>query len=48
MTYSKLVDDIILSPNNSGKRSEKISKIAIHHASGIICGRDLARLFLPK
>lgn len=48
MTYSKLVDDIILSPNNSGKRSEKISKIAIHHAGGIICGRDLARLFLPK
>lgn len=48
MTYSKLVDDIILSPNHSGKRSEKISKIAIHHAGGIICGRDLARLFLPK
>lgn len=48
MTYSKLVDDIILSPNNSGKRSEKISKIAIHHAGGIICGRDLARIFLPK
>lgn len=48
MTNSYLIDDIILSPNHSGKRNEKISKIAIHHAAGIIGGKDLAKIFLPK
>lgn len=48
MTNSKLIDDIILSPNHSGLRNEKISKIAIHHAAGIIKGRDLARIFMPR
>lgn len=48
MTNSKLIDDIILSPNNSGLRNEKITKIAIHHAAGIIKGRDLAKIFLPR
>lgn len=48
MTNSKLIDDIILSPNHSGLRNEKITKIAIHHAAGIIKGRDLAKIFLPR
>lgn len=48
MTNSKLIDDIILSPNHSGLRNQKISKIAIHHAAGIIKGRDLAKIFLPR
>lgn len=48
MTNSKLIDDIILSPNHSGLRNEKITKIAIHHAAGVIKGRDLARIFLPR
>lgn len=48
MTNSKLIDDIILSPNHSGLRKQKISKIAIHHAAGIIKGRDLAKIFLPR
>lgn len=48
MTNSKLIDDIILSPNHSGLRNEKISKIAIHHAAGIIKARDLARIFTPR
>lgn len=48
MTNSKLIDDIILSPNHSGLRNQKISKIAIHHAAGIIKGRDLAKIFIPR
>ncbi|WP_276876721.1 N-acetylmuramoyl-L-alanine amidase [Anaerococcus hydrogenalis] len=48
MTNSKLIDDIILSPNHSGLRNEKITKIAIHHAAGVIKGRDLAKIFLPR
>ena len=48
MTNSKLIDEIILSPNHSGLRNEKISKIAIHHAAGVIKGRDLAKIFLPR
>lgn len=48
MTNSKLIDDIILSPNHSGLRNQKITKIAIHHAAGIIKGRDLAKIFLPR
>ena len=42
MSNSLLIQDKILSPNHSGKRTEKICKIAIHHAAGVINGRNLA------
>lgn len=45
---SSLVQSRILSPNHSGKRNRKISKIAIHHAAGIISGKSLASLFASK
>ncbi len=48
MSNSLLIQDKILSPNHSGKRTEKICKIAIHHAAGVINGRNLASLFVSK
>lgn len=48
MSNSPLVQATILSPNHSGRRNEKITKIAIHHAAGVISGRNLARIFVPK
>ena len=48
MLNSSLIQDKILSPNHSGKRTEKICKIAIHHAAGVINGRNLASLFVSK
>ena len=47
MSNSPLVQARILSPNYSGRRGQKISKIAIHHAAGVINGRNLASLFVP-
>jgi hypothetical protein len=49
MTNSKLIDGKRLSPNHSGKRKQKVTKIAIHHAAGIISGYNLAGVFAnPK
>lgn len=48
MSNSPLVQETILSPNHSGRRNHKITKIAIHHAAGVIGGRNLAGVFLPK
>lgn len=48
MSNSSLIQDKILSPNHSGKRTEKICKIAIHHAAGVINGRNLASIFVSK
>lgn len=48
MSNSPLVQKTILSPNHSGRRNHKITKIAIHHAAGVINGVNLAGVFLPK
>ncbi|MDU6547488.1 MAG: N-acetylmuramoyl-L-alanine amidase [Anaerococcus vaginalis] len=48
MSNSPLVQATILSPNHSGRRNQKITKIAIHHAAGVISGRNLAGVFVPK
>jgi len=48
MSNSPLAQERILSPNHSGRRNKKITKIAIHHAAGVINGRNLARVFVPK
>ena len=47
MSNSPLIQARIPSPNFSGRRGQKISKIAIHHAAGVINGRNLASLFVP-
>lgn len=47
MSNSPLVQKTILSPNHSGRRNQKITKIAIHHAAGVIGGVSLAGVFLP-
>lgn len=47
MSNSPLIQARIPSPNYSGRRGQKISKIAIHHAAGVINGRNLASLFVP-
>ena len=46
MSNSPLIQARIPSPNFSGRRGQKISKIAIHHAAGVINGRNLASLFV--
>lgn len=48
MSNSKLIQGTILSPNHSGRRNQKISKIAIHHAAGVISGKNLANIFVPR
>ncbi len=48
MSNSSLVQATILSPNHSGRRNQKITKIAIHHAAGVINGRNLAGIFVPR
>lgn len=48
MSNSPLVQATILSPNHSGRRNQRITKIAIHHAAGVINGRNLAGVFVPK
>lgn len=48
MSNSKLVQATIYSPNHSGRRNQPITKIAIHHAAGVISGRNLANIFVPK
>lgn len=48
MSNSPLVQATILSPNHCGRRGQKITKIAIHHAAGVINGRNLAGVFVPR
>lgn len=48
MSNSPLVQKTVPSPNHSGRRTHKITKIAIHHAAGVIGGVNLAGVFLPK
>lgn len=48
MSNSKLIDGTLLSPNHSGRRKNKITKIAIHHTAGIIGGWNLAKIFVPR
>lgn len=48
MSNSSLIDGKLLSPNHSGRRSQPITKIAIHHTAGVIGGWNLARLFMPE
>lgn len=48
MSNSPLVQKTVLSPNHSGRRTHKITKIAIHHAAGVIGGVNLAGVFLPE
>lgn len=48
MSNSPLIQSTMLSPNQSGRRNQRISKIAIHHAAGVISGRNLANIFVPS
>ena len=45
--YSELIKDKIESPNFSSRNGQKITKITIHHAAGIISGTNLANIFKP-
>lgn len=44
--YSDLIKTKIESPNFSSRNGQKVTKITIHHAAGIISGENLARIFL--
>lgn len=48
MSNSSLVQVTILSPDHSGIRNQKITKTAIHHAAGVISGRNLSGVFVPR
>lgn len=43
--FSELTDNTILSPCFGERDGEKITKITIHHAAGILSGENLARIF---
>lgn len=43
--FSELTDNTILSPSFGERDGEKITKITIHHAAGILSGENLARIF---
>lgn len=47
MSNSSLINGVLLSPNHSGKRTQPITKIAIHHTAGVINGKALAGVFAP-
>ena len=43
--FSDLIKKEILSPNFSDRNGQKITKITIHHAAGILTGEQLANIF---
>ena len=43
--FSDLTDNTILSPCFSERNGQKITKITIHHAAGILSGENLAKIF---
>jgi hypothetical protein len=45
MSNSSLISGTLLSPNHSGKRNQKISKITIHHMAGIMTAKACCQLF---
>lgn len=44
--FSELITKEILSPNFSDRNGQRITKITIHHAAGVISGENLANIFL--
>ena len=48
MSNSKLAIKQILNPNHSGKRTEPITKIAIHHMAGVLDVETCARVLADK
>ena len=44
--FSELITKEILSPNFSDRNGQRITKITIHHAAGVISGENLAKIFL--
>ena len=48
MAYSRLISDIIASPNHyNGRNGYKLCKFTPHHAAGIFSAEQLARIFTP-
>lgn len=45
MSNSSLVNMTILSPNHSGRRSQAITKIAIHHTAGSVSAQTIGEMF---
>lgn len=45
MSNSALVDYIKLSPNHSGRRTQPIDKIAIHHVAGVLSVETIGNIF---
>ena len=43
--YSELISKTIESPNHSSRNGQRITKITIHHAAGILSGEALANIF---
>ncbi len=48
MSNSSLVDFRDYSPNHSGLRNEKISKIAIHHTAGVLTAAGIGSVFKSR
>lgn len=44
--YSELIKEKIESPCHSSRNGQKITKITIHHAAGVLSGKSLASIFL--
>ena len=43
--FYELITKEILSPNHSSREGQKITKITIHHAAGVLSGESLANIF---
>lgn len=48
MSNSRLVNMVNYSPNHSGRRNQKITKIAIHHTAGAINAATIGQIFKPR
>ena len=48
MSNSSLVNITDYSPNHSGLRNEKITKIAIHHTAGVLTAQRIGSVFKSR
>lgn len=48
MSNSSLVNLVSYSPNHSGKRENRITKIAIHHTAGVLTAAGIGSVFKSR
>lgn len=47
MSNSPLVDLVMISPNSTNPRNQKITKITVHHTAGVLTAKQIGNVFAP-